>query len=131
MTRVLVATGCLLAAGSVGAGAFGAHALRASVSPDQLSIFETACRYHMYHALAILFLGWASTSFKGSGPYIRMAAFAFLAGILLFSGSLYLYVLTDTRWVVVLTPFGGTLLIAGWLVSALLVVRGTKKGDYE
>jgi len=127
MTRALLATGCLLAAASVGAGAFGAHALRASVSPDQLSIFETACRYHMYHALAILFLGWASTSFKESGRFIRAAAIAFLAGILLFSGSLYVYVLTGARWVLFLTPIGGTLLIAGWLISALLLGRGTAK----
>jgi uncharacterized membrane protein YgdD (TMEM256/DUF423 family) len=126
VTRVLVATGCLLAAAAVGTGAFGAHALRDNVSPERLIVFETACRYHMYHALAILFLAWASTFFTESERILRAAGAAFTMGVLFFSGSLYLYVLTEARWLVFLTPFGGVLLISGWILSAFLARRGTR-----
>jgi len=124
MTRALLVAGCVSAALSVGAGAFGAHSLRASITPDMLDIFETACRYQMYHALALLMLAWASgQSEPGRHTLLRIAAGCFVAGTLLFSGSLYLYVLSGARWLVFLTPIGGVLFIAGWLSSAFLLKR--------
>ena len=131
MHRILAVTGCLLAATAVAAGAFGAHALRDLASPASLDIFETACRYHMYHALALLFLAWASTRPARSQTLLYAGAWGFIGGIVLFSGSLYLYVLSETRWLVYLTPIGGTLFIAGWVVSVLHILRLPKPSNTE
>ncbi len=122
MTRALFVTGCISAALSVVAGAFGAHSLRASLTADMLDVFETACRYQMYHALALLFLSLVSTRLEaGREKFLRVAAACFVAGTLLFSGSLYVYVLSGARWAVFLTPIGGVLFVAGWLTSAFVV----------
>ncbi len=108
--------GALLGALSVAIGAFGAHAMRGRVPPDQLAVFETAVRYQFLHALALLFVGRHAHSAPRTGS--GLAGSFFLAGILLFSGSLYLLALTrDTAWGAV-TPLGGIAFIAGWLLLA-------------
>lgn len=128
MTRALFITGCISAAFSVVAGAFGAHSLRASLTPDKLDVFETACRYQMYHALALLFLSLVSTRPEtGRENFLRIAAACFVAGTLLFSGSLYVYVLSGARWAVFLTPIGGALFVIGWLTSAFAIRRKTER----
>ncbi len=107
--------GALLAGIGVVAGAFGAHALQDFVPANRLDTFETAVRYQMYHAIVLFALGWAAPL----RPRARWAAYLFLAGMLLFSGSLYLLVLTDTGWPGAVTPFGGIAFVAGWLLLAL------------
>lgn len=107
--------GALAAALAVGAGAFGAHALRARLSPADLGTFETAARYQMYHALALLAVAWLVD--RGH-PRANAAGWAFLAGIVLFSGSLYVLTLGGIRWMGAVTPLGGVAFLVGWLLLA-------------
>ena len=100
------------------AGAFGAHALRARIPPDALAIFETAARYQMYHALALLASAWAVRRWPASAPG-RWAGWAFVLGTVLFSGSLYALALTGVRALGLVTPIGGVVLLAGWICLAL------------
>ncbi len=95
-------------------GAFGAHALKARLSPEHLQTFETAVRYQMYHALALF-----AAAHVGS----RWAGRLFVAGILLFSGSLYGLIATGWRWLGPITPLGGSCLIAGWVALTLAAAR--------
>jgi len=113
--RIAALAGLLGAAG-VGLGAFGAHGLAKRVPAADLAIFETATRYHLTHAVALLALAaWAA---HAPSARLEWAAWAFTAGIAIFSGSLYLLVLTNTRWLGAITPIGGVALIAGWLLIA-------------
>lgn len=122
MSRTFWTIGALFALLAVAAGAFGAHALRARVEPDLLAVFETGARYHMYHSLALLLTAWAAARWPGSAT--RAAGWLFVAGIVVFSGSLYLLVLTGTRWLGAVTPVGGVALILGWLALAWAGWRG-------
>ena len=107
-------------AGALGVvlGAFGAHALRGSIEPRLMETFQTAVQYQLIHALALLLvsltMGWLGQSLS-----FEISAYAFMAGIILFSGSLFGLVLTEMRWLGPVTPLGGLCLIVGWL--ALLV----------
>jgi uncharacterized membrane protein YgdD (TMEM256/DUF423 family) len=94
------------------AGAFGAHALKARLSPEQLESWTTASQYHLLHSIVILALGLFAAQ---SGKSIKLPASLFATGIVLFSGSIYLLVLTKMRWLGPITPIGGLLLILGWL----------------
>lgn len=105
--------GALSAMIAVAAGAFGAHALRARVDARALEVFETAARYQMYHALALLFVAWLAERRPGSTA-VQFAGWAFLAGTVLFSGSLYLMTLTGMTWLGAITPLGGVAFFAGW-----------------
>ena len=107
---------------AVAAGAFGAHALRARLSPEMLAVFETGARYQMYHALALLFVAWALS--HAPHEAIRWSGFLFLGGTLLFSGSLYALALSGVRIWGAVTPFGGVCFLAGWLLLAWGVARG-------
>ena len=98
---------------SVAAGAFGAHGLQGRLDPHALTVFETGARYQMYHALAI---GIAAVSSRNIATNIACASF--LAGIILFSGSLYLLALTGVRAFGFVTPFGGLAFLLGWLALA-------------
>ena len=118
-TWLLIAA--ILGALAVLCGAFAAHGLRARLSPDARAIFETAARYHMYHALA---MGLAAFARRGeAAARARLAAFLFLAGILLFSGSLYLLALTANTAFGYVTPIGGLCFIVGWVFLALAALR--------
>ncbi len=108
---------------SVAAGAFGAHALRARLAPDLLTIFETGARYHMYHSLGLIAIGLLS-QFRPS-PLLNGAGWAMSAGILLFSGSLYVLALSGVRALGAITPFGGLGFLAGWLLFAIAAWRQT------
>ena len=115
---------CAMALG-VALGAFGAHGLKAHVSVDRLAVFETGVRYHLFHALGLFAVAWAVDRWPQAGM-IRAAGWVQIAGMAVFSGSLYLLVLTDTPWLGAVTPFGGTALIAGWcLLAAGLWRAGT------
>ncbi len=102
--------GAVLGFVAVAAGAFGAHGLKGVLTPERFETFEVAVRYQMYHALAILAAGSLGAP---------QAAWCFLAGVVIFSGSLYLLVLTDARWLGAITPIGGLLFLAGWILLAL------------
>ena len=119
-------TGALLGATAVAIGAFGAHGLKARVTPDLLAVFETAARYHLVHALAIVAVAWAAERFPGH--CVTAAGWLFFAGILLFSGSLYLLVLTGARGLGAVTPLGGLAFIAGWIALALAPLLAGRAG---
>lgn len=101
-------------------GAFGAHSLRARLDPAQLGTWQTAVQYHLLHALALLALAlWSDATGRPAG----LAAALFLAGIVLFSGSLYILALGGPRWIGPVTPLGGLCLIGGWLALAAVALR--------
>jgi uncharacterized membrane protein YgdD (TMEM256/DUF423 family) len=116
MERRVFAVAAALAGLGVAIGAFGAHGLKAVVSPEMLAVFETGVRYQMYHGLGLLALAWAI----GRWPERRLAtaAWLLLAGTAVFSGSLYILVLSGLRWFGAITPIGGVALIAGWGLTA-------------
>jgi uncharacterized membrane protein YgdD (TMEM256/DUF423 family) len=122
MDRAFALAGSLSAFLAVAAGAFGAHALRARLAPDLLAVFETAARYQMYHALALLGVAWAVTRYA-PGP-VRIAGWLFIGGTIVFSGSLYILALSGTRWLGAITPVGGLLFLAGWLSLAAGILKG-------
>ncbi len=108
--------GAVLAALGVAAGAFGAHALRTRLSPEMLAVYETGVRYQLIHALALLATAWAVTRWPSRA--IPLAGWLFVAGIVLFSGSLYVLCLSGVRTFGAVTPLGGLAFIAGWLLLA-------------
>jgi len=109
--------GALMGFVGVGLGAFGAHALRGRLSPEMLAIFETAVRYQMYHAIALLAV--AAMMSKVDGRSVVIAGWSFIAGILIFSGSLYALALTGVTMLGAITPIGGLALLAGWVALAI------------
>lgn len=121
--RLFWVMGAAFALLGVAAGAFGAHALRARIPVELLAVFETGVRYQMYHALALLGVAWAGAVWPGGA--VTAAGWLFTAGIVIFSGSLYLLALTGTRWLGAITPIGGVAFLAGW---ALLVWAGARGG---
>ncbi len=123
MERLWIGLGSAFALLSVAAGAFGAHALRGHLSEDALSIFETAARYQMYHALALLLMGVLAG--KGGVGLTSVAGWLFTGGGLLFSGSLYLLAITDVKWLGAITPLGGLCFLAGWAALLIGAIRGT------
>jgi len=120
--RLALAAGALFGASGVAAGAFGAHALRARLAPDLLAVYETAARYQLLHALALV--GAATVARLWPGRWASAASWLLGAGILLFSGSLYLLVFTGVPLFGAITPLGGTLLVLGWLALAMAARRG-------
>ncbi len=121
MDRIFIMLGALSGAISVAAGAFGAHALRERLEPRLLEVFETAARYQMYHALALLAVAWAATRWPGS--LVTASGWLFVAGTVLFSGSLYAMTFTGVRALGAITPFGGVCFLAGWLCLAAAAAR--------
>ncbi|MDA0740132.1 MAG: DUF423 domain-containing protein [Nitrospirae bacterium] len=119
--RQILALGAVLAGIAVATGAFGAHMLRPRLSERMMEVFETGVRYHMFHSLALLFSGWALTQFELG--IFRKAALAFVVGIVIFSGSLYVLALSDTRWLGAMTPIGGVLFLTGWVCLAIGFLR--------
>ncbi|MBT8135522.1 MAG: DUF423 domain-containing protein [Gammaproteobacteria bacterium] len=111
------AAGAILAALAVITGAFGAHGMESRVGPDLLDTFETGARYHMYHALALLAVGWQTA--RRPGRWTSAAGWLFVVGIVVFSGSLYALVMTGERWLGAITPIGGVCFIAGWIALAV------------
>jgi uncharacterized membrane protein YgdD (TMEM256/DUF423 family) len=111
---LILRTAAVLGGLAVVAGAFGAHALRARLPAEDLAIFETAVRYQMFHALALCACAWLAAEQRRA----RAAAACFALGSLVFSGTLYALVLTGPRWLGAITPVGGSLLVAGWVMLA-------------
>jgi uncharacterized membrane protein YgdD (TMEM256/DUF423 family) len=101
----------------VAAGAFGAHALRDRLAADMLTVYQTGVLYHLVHGLGALLAAVIATTHEA--PRARMAGWLLLAGVVLFSGSLYVLAFTGARWLGAVTPLGGLAWVAGWVVLAL------------
>jgi uncharacterized membrane protein YgdD (TMEM256/DUF423 family) len=121
LDRLFFTLGSVSAFFAVALGAFAAHGLKSKLEPELLNIFEVAVRYQMYHALALLGVAWAAARWPGSN--INAAGWLFIAGTIIFSGSLYLLSLTGLRWLGAITPIGGLAFLLGWLLLAWGVWR--------
>jgi uncharacterized membrane protein YgdD (TMEM256/DUF423 family) len=117
-----VFVGAVLGGIGVALGAFGAHGLRGRVDEPLLSVWETASRYHLIHALALLAVGWMAG--RAQAKTIRIAGVAFVVGIVIFCGSLYTMTLTGVLWLGAVTPIGGVAFLIGWFVLAWAAIRG-------
>ena len=121
MDRFFFLSGAVAAFIAVALGAFGAHSLRTKLSPDMLNIFEIGVRYQMYHALGLIAVAWATTRWPEAN--LNAAGWAFIVGIVVFSGSLYLLSATDIRWFGAITPIGGLAFLIGWAILVWSVGR--------
>jgi len=122
MDRLFFVLGSLSGFVGVALGAFGAHALKARLDADLLATFEVGVRYQMYHAFALLAVGWAQT--RWPGQVLNTSGWLFVAGTVIFSGSLYVLSLSGLRWLGAIAPVGGAALLAGWLCLAWAVWKG-------
>ncbi len=114
VTRIFLAIAAVFGGLSVAAGAFASHALREKLSERALQIFETAARYQMYHAIALLLVALLLSRADFPQPTLVAAGWAFIIGVAIFSGSLYALSLTDVKVLGAITPLGGAAFIAGW-----------------
>jgi uncharacterized membrane protein YgdD (TMEM256/DUF423 family) len=121
--RLALVLAALLLFVAVGAGAFGAHALKARLGPDMMATFQTAVQYHFWHALGLLAVGVLLLQKPDSGA-LAIAGWLLIAGIALFSGSLYAMALTGVRTLGAITPIGGVCFLAAWLAVAWGAWRG-------
>lgn len=123
MEKIFVMLSAALMFLAVAAGAFGSHALGPyfEKNRDLAAIYDTAVRYHMIHALALIGVAWAVT--RWPGPLLTWSGWLMFAGILIFSGSLYILSLTGVRWLGAITPIGGVAFLAGWLCLLLAAWR--------
>lgn len=116
--KVFVLLGSASAFLGVALGAFGAHGLKSKVVPEMLKVWETAVLYHLFHALALILIGILCVLLPEANS-VRHAGWAMFAGTVLFSGSLYLLVLTGAKPLGIITPLGGVAFLAGWLLLAI------------
>lgn len=124
MQKTLLIAGALLGGLGVAIGAFGAHALKAALTGSgRIETFETAVKYQFYHALALLLIGMLYAAFPNRS--VLYAGYSMLAGVIIFSGSLYILCLTGIRWLGAITPIGGIFMIIGW---GLLLYGFIRKG---
>ena len=107
---------------AVSLGAFAAHGLKSMLGPDLLATFQTGVQYHIYHSLALLAVGILVLQFPAQTG-LRLAGFFVLAGIIIFSGSLYVLALSGIRWLGAITPIGGAAFLAGWALLAWSMLR--------
>lgn len=114
--------GALFGLLAVGLGAFGAHGLEGVFAPEEMVTYETAVRYQMYHALALLLLSAASGNLPPSA--VRGAGWAFTLGVLIFSGSLYVLLFLDLPWLGAVTPVGGVSFMVGWVILGWGFLKG-------
>ena len=122
MSRLFFAFGSGFALIAVITGAFAAHTLKSKLSPDMFEVFEVAVRYQMYHALGLIAVAWATSQW--SSQLIAASGWLFVAGIVIFSGSLYILSLTGVRWLGAITPIGGVAFIIGWGCLLWAAIRG-------
>ncbi len=121
--RAAVALGSAFAFLAIALGAFGAHSLRENLSAEGTMIFETAVRYQMYHAIALIMTGLLGRISIASSATLRLPLVLFVLGIVLFSGSLYVLALSQLRWIGFVTPLGGTAFLGGWTSLFYSVIR--------
>ncbi|MEX0844618.1 MAG: DUF423 domain-containing protein [Balneolaceae bacterium] len=118
--KIIIVIATFLLALAVAAGAFGAHALKNTLSPERLETWQTAVQYHAWHALGLLLIALIGTQFQ---IVITWPASFILAGILIFSGSLYVLCLTGIGWLGAITPIGGIAFIAGWIILGVQMLK--------
>lgn len=111
--KTFLKIGAIFMALAVAFGAFGAHVVEGFLTPDRFDVYLTAVQYHFYHALGLLIVG--TVSFHITNRWIRWSGYSLIAGILIFSGSLYLLTLLDIGWLGAITPIGGIAFILGWI----------------
>ena len=116
MDRLFFVLGSVSGLIGVALGAFAAHGLKERLAPELLATFEVGVRYQMYHAFALIAVAWACTRWPGT--VVNVAGWLFLAGTVLFSGSLYVLAFTGLRWLGAVTPIGGLAFLAGWACLA-------------
>jgi len=121
LDRILYICAGIAGFAGVALGAFAAHGLKSRLAPDMLAVFETAARYQMYHAFALCAAAWGWARWQHR--IFAAAGWMFVAGILIFSGSLYVLALTDTKWLGAVAPFGGIAFLTGWLCLAVGAIR--------
>ena len=122
--KLFILLGSLNALIGVALGAFGAHGLKTKVAPEMLTVWNTAVQYHLIHALGLLLIG-ILYHLMPDAPLIKTSGWAILLGIVLFSGSLYALVLTGSKPLGIITPFGGVAFLVGWLLIAIAAWRHT------
>lgn len=119
--KLFIIIGSILGLIGVGAGAFGAHGLEDKLDADMLDIWETAARYQMYHALALYGAAWLIQ--QTSSSWATAGAVSFVAGVLIFSGTLYVLAFTGIRWLGAITPIGGLALMGGWFCCIMAALK--------
>ncbi|HYW33963.1 MAG TPA: DUF423 domain-containing protein [Balneolaceae bacterium] len=122
MFKLFVSLGSINAMIAVALGAFAAHGLEGRISPDMLEVFETGVRYHFYHALGLLAVGMIATQLPDSS-LLQWSGWLMVAGIVIFSGSLYILSTTGIKWLGAITPIGGTAFIIAWLLIIIAVLK--------
>jgi len=120
--KLFLSAGGLAALAAVALGAFGAHALKNRLSAEMLAVWHTGVEYHIYHALGLLAVGLLAQQLPGS-VLLRWSGWAMLAGIVLFSGSLYALALSGERWLGAITPVGGVAFLVAWALLVAAVLR--------
>ena len=120
MSKLFLIFGSINAATAVSMGAFGAHSLKTKITEDMLYVFQTAVQYHFYHSLGLMIIGVLAIYIK-SEKYLSIAGWIMFIGIMLFSGSLYILSTTTTRWIAVITPFGGIAFIISWVFITITI----------
>lgn len=125
MSNIIIGLGAVSAFIAVSAGAFGAHGLKQVLDADMMTVYQTAVDYQMFHSIGLLVIGVLD---RVSPRHChRIAAWTMLAGILIFSGSLYMLSISGIRWLGMVTPVGGLAFLAAWLVLALGYLAGGRK----
>lgn len=114
MAQFFLGIGAVLAGLSVAFGAFASHALKAKLAESALAVFETGARYQMYHALGLIAIALLLLKTEAPQPLLTTAGFGFIAGTVLFSGSLYSLSLTGIKWLGAIAPLGGAAFLIGW-----------------
>jgi uncharacterized membrane protein YgdD (TMEM256/DUF423 family) len=120
--KLFILLGALAGATGVALGAFGAHALKSRLAPDLLAVWQTAVQYHFWHALGLVAIGVLALHLPASAA-LKWAGWLMVAGLVLFSGSLYVLALSGTRWLGAVTPFGGVAWIGAWVLLAVAVLK--------
>ncbi len=120
--KLFILLGALAGASGVVLGAFGAHALKARLASDLLAVWQTAVQYHFWHALGLVAIGILALHLPASTA-LKWAGWLMVAGLVLFSGSLYALALSGVRWLGAVTPFGGAAWIVAWVLLAVAVLK--------
>jgi len=123
MAKLFIAAGSFNASLCIILGAFAAHALKAKLAAQSLTTFQTGVQYHFYHSLGLILLGLVMLQSQSTGGMLKYAGFFMLAGIVLFSGSLYGLSMSSWKWLGPVTPLGGVSFIIAWLLLGIGVVR--------
>jgi uncharacterized membrane protein YgdD (TMEM256/DUF423 family) len=124
MSKTILMAGAVFLALAVLTGAFGAHALKDRLAAGMMQVYKTGVEYHFYHALGLLLVGVLSVQYPSS--WINWSAGCLVAGIVLFSGSLYAMALTGIRVLGAVTPLGGLSFVAGWILLFVAILKSVK-----